>query len=93
VLAHKERNPDRIKQYAVQYRQTIRQLVEKARVAKKPGRRADDQTGARLDELAKSRLRWDAIKELVDKETGVHRTVDAYQELLKRYRRRKKPTN
>jgi hypothetical protein len=77
----------------------MRQFARRARAKgislepKKRGRRAEDQTGARVDELYNSipRLDWEAIKEQMDREGGVFRTVGAYQEARRRYLL-KKPT-
>jgi hypothetical protein len=56
------------------------------------GRHSDDETAAKVERLYNQGMKWATIKSHMD-QAGVHRSTDAYQQLLKRYRQRKKPTN
>src|SRR5262249_31837287 len=59
-------------------------LAQAAR-RKHAGRHADVDTAGRVDFLKKQRFSWPEIKEALERETGIHRTVSAYQNLWKRH--------
>jgi hypothetical protein len=82
-------DPERRLRAARERRQRVRAIVQAALKAKRPGRHPDDETAARVERLYNLGMQWDAIKSQVERETRVYRTVDAYQNLLKRYRERR----
>jgi hypothetical protein len=57
---------------------------------KKPGPMPDDVRAADIERLQVKGLSWRAIKKQMDSKTGVLRSIDAYQKLLARYRKRQK---
>jgi hypothetical protein len=55
---------------------------------KKSGPGPDDARAADVERLQVEGLSWRAIKKQMDAKTGVQRSIDAYQRLLARYRKR-----
>jgi DNA invertase Pin-like site-specific DNA recombinase len=53
---------------------------------KKTGPKTGEKNGPEIDRLKNQGLNWKTIKKLMDAKTGTHRSVDAYQGLLKRWR-------
>jgi hypothetical protein len=57
---------------------------------KKSGPVPDDARAANVERLLVKGLSWRAIKKQMDAKNGVQRSIDAYQRLLARYRKRQK---
>jgi hypothetical protein len=76
--------------------QKAKRAVERIRAqqaaakTKKPGPMPDDVRAADVERLQVKGLNWRAIKKQMDAKNGVQRSIDAYQRLLARYRKRQK---
>jgi hypothetical protein len=70
-------------------KQQAERIIAQGKLAM-PHRRADDERGARLDQLSKQGLKWKVIHPQIEREFNTHTTLDALRMLLKRFRERTK---